>query len=90
MQVDKDLARQAVERIPCQISIATFDGKTGSAWLGCQECARCLVLKALDSRDPDSFIIDYLLKLPVNGGYLLREDIRNQTGRIIFRPAPRG
>jgi hypothetical protein len=87
MKIEKDLIRQAVQRIPCAISIATFDGKTGSAWLGCNECPRCLTLKALDSRDPESFIIDYLLKNPMNGGYELREDLRNKIGRIIFKPA---
>ena len=87
MKVEKDVLREAVERIACEISVLTFDGKTGSAWLGCNECPRCLLLKALSSRDPEGFIIEYLLKKPLNGGYELREDIRNQPGRVIRKPA---
>lgn len=76
MKVEKDVLREAVERIPCELSVLTFDGKTGSAWLSCNECSRCLLLKALLSQSPESFIIEYILKKPVNGGYELREDIR--------------
>jgi hypothetical protein len=87
MKVEKDTILEAVERIPCEISVLTFDGKTGSAWLGCNECSRCLLLKALSFRDPEGFIIEYILKKPVNGGYQLREEIRNQNGRLIRKPA---
>jgi hypothetical protein len=70
----------ALERIPCELSIATDDGKTGCAWLGCKECARCLLLHALQShKSPVESIKDQIMRLPLNGGYTIRPDLIRKT-----------
>lgn len=76
-EFERVVLKAAVERIPCELTIATYDGKTGSAWLGCKECTRCLLLQALDRREPLGFIQEWIVaEKPLNGGYLLREDLR--------------
>lgn len=69
---------EAIKRIPCELSTATYDEKRdGSPWIGCKECARCLLLRAIGFEgDPLKFIEERVLPLPINGGYGLRSDLR--------------
>lgn len=66
----------AVRRIPCELSIAT-NGKTGCAWAECKECARCLLLHALEGDESFDFIQRQIVEAkPHNGGYVLRPELR--------------
>lgn len=61
-----------VSRIPCELSISTFDKNSGgSSWLSCQECSRCVLLRYL-ATDMDFLrgaLHNELLNRPLNGGY---------------------
>lgn len=70
-----------VRRIPCELAILTYDqDRKGSAWVGCFECARCVLLIYLES-DHDqnrAALHNQLLERPKDGGYQLREDLRRK------------
>ncbi len=70
----------AVRRIPCELAVLTYDGKTGSAWLGCKECARCLLLHALENDESFDFIQKQIVEAkPADGGYTLRKDLARKS-----------
>lgn len=74
----EDLAA-LVRRIPCETTVLTFDAKgEGSAWLGCNDCARCTLLRYLTASFDEirSACREDLLGRPENGGYELRKDLR--------------
>ena len=80
----EDLA-SLVKRIPCELSISTYDSAgDGSAWLGCTECTRCVLLRYLESTTDPLFepmrsgLHDEILNRPENGGYQLRVDLRKK------------
>lgn len=74
---ERNLLIEAVKRIPCQLAISTFDAtRNGSAWLGCKECARCRLLRALPYQGALHEIREMVLSLPENGGHEFREDLR--------------
>lgn len=78
--VERRILFEAVKKIPCALSAATFDNaKNGSAWLGCKECPRCVLLRALNDADWKEHIDHFMKEMPENGGYQLREDLRTTS-----------
>lgn len=70
---EKEKLLAAVKKIPCELSVLTYDRESdSSAWIGCKDCSRCLLERALHTSDPLEFIDEWMLKKPDNGGYVLR------------------
>lgn len=78
-EFEKKKLQAAVKKIPCELASLTYDHKAGgSSWLGCKECARCLLEHALHTSDPIGFIDGYISEKMDDGGYELKPGLKKK------------